>query len=179
MLNWWLRPSKIRQKKTEASIPPPPPESQFGTAPGTEIRYDPALPNRLADEHRVIMGLIDTITETENGGDYRLITAQIGRLSITVRQHFVMENIQFYTYLDRLYANHAEFSPLIKETRREANTASRMVSGFLSDYRDGDWDHSRKCRLRKDLHLLRRGLRKRIHTEENDLSLLYVEPGRF
>jgi len=179
MLNWWRRPSKIRHKETDASSPPPPPERQFGTAPGTEIRYDPDLPSRLANEHRIIMGLIDTITQTENGGDYRLSTAQIGRFGITVRQHFVVENTQFYTYLDKLYADHAEFSQLIRETRREANSASKMVSGFLSDYRDGDWDPTRKCRFRKDLHLLRRGLRKRIHTEENDLSLLYVEPGRF
>jgi len=179
MLNWWRRPSKIRQKETDANSPPPPPEPQFGTAPGTEIRYDPDLPSRLATEHRVIEGLIDTITKTENGGDYRLATTQISRFSITVRQHFVVENIQFYTYLDKLYADHAEFSPLIKEIRREANTVSRMVNGFLDDYRDDDWDHNRKCQFRKDLHLLRRGLKKRIHTEENDLSLLYVEPGRF
>jgi hypothetical protein len=52
-----------------------------------------------------------------------------------------------------------------------------MVSGFLNDYREDDWDHHRKCRFRKDLHLLRRGLKKRMHTEETDLSLLYMDPG--
>lgn len=176
-LRHWLH-DRSADPTTETSHSPADNVSRASpTAPGTGIRYDPALPQQLVDDHRRIEALFaDMVAAAQARDPMRLQQAMEG-FSTTLRGHLLTENVRFYVYLLHTLSTDPENTALVHGFRHEMQQIGRVLGDFLQRHGEHQvWDENSWSRLAKELSELVPVLSKRIKTEESILYPLYLPP---
>lgn len=149
-----------------------------GTAPGTEIRYDPELIPHFVATHRGLSALAVQLKDTVIDGRYFEATRFLRRFKTDLFRHFLEENVRFYTYLAYCMKIDAEGSGMMADLRREMGEVGRAVTRFLKAYETGIDAGNAGSFLRQFEDVLAM-LAHRIQREEGSLYTLYRPPSEF
>ncbi len=147
------------------------------TAPGTSIHYDPALIQRLLEDHRHIESLFADMVTTAQQRNAAHLQQVLDGFTTALRGHLLTENVRLYVYLQHTLGGDPENAALIQGFRQEMQQIGRVLADFLLRHREREvWDEDGWSRFAGDLAQLAPVLKKRIETEETILYPLYLPP---
>ena len=149
-------------------------EPQYAPAPGTEIRYDPALVNNLQQEHQQLLGIYAAVKQAFDAGDYQTVSMRLNEFRAALQNHLLTENIRLYIYLDRQLAGDEVTSELIRGFRREMDSIGKTVLNFLKKYEAIGVDSDLAAAFLHDFEAIGKVFVDRIEREEVTLYPLYL-----
>lgn len=147
---------------------------QYAPAPGTEIRYDPALVDTLKQEHQQLLGIYTAISEAFRANDYDTVSARLNQFRTALQAHLLTENVRLYIYLDRQLAGDEVNSDLIRGFRREMDAIGKTALNFLKKYDAIGVDTDLAAAFARDFDAIGKVLVDRIEREEATLYPLYL-----
>lgn len=159
---------------TEANTAAAAKPAQYGTAPGTEIRYHPELIDQLEEDHRKLLGIYGTIKEAFDAGEYAQVSTLLDQFRGALQGHLLTENVRLYIYLDRCLAGDETNSELIRGFRREMDGIGKTAMNFLKKYEAIGVDRDLAGAFAKDFAVIGSVLGERIQKEEQVLYPLYM-----
>lgn len=148
--------------------------SEHRVAPGTEIRFDPGLVDKLKAEHRSLLKLYSKISRALAGGNFDEVSEALGEIKGLLQGHLLTENVRLYVYLEHQFAGNEVNMELIRDFRREMDGIGRAVLTFLKKYKAIGSEKELAATFEKDLESLGKILSKRIQHEEETLYPLYM-----
>ncbi|WP_303901238.1 hemerythrin domain-containing protein [Thiohalomonas denitrificans] len=147
---------------------------EYAPAPGTQIRYDPALVNSLEQDHQKLLRIYTAIKEAFDAGDYETVSARLNEFRAVLQGHLLTENVRLYIYLDRQLAGDDTNSDLIHGFRREMDGIGKDVMNFLKKYETIGVDIDIATAFIRDFEAIGKVLVDRIEREEATLYPLYL-----
>ncbi len=150
-----------------------PPAVRQSRAPGTRIGYDPLLIKRLTADHQRMLEFITQSQVLLTTHDYDGVMRKLGELRITLQDHLMTANVQFYVYVLRHLAGDAAKSAIINECRREMLDNSRQIMDFLRTYSATRLDDMSAKTFQIELLVIGSALAQRFEHEQASLYPLY------
>lgn len=147
-------------------------------APGTEIRYDANLVPHFVTTHQQLAQLVTSLRASVVAGRYHEATQLLRQFKVGIFQHFLEENVRFYTYLTYCLKNDPEGSEIMADMRQEMGQIGRAVTRFVKAYATGI-DAGNASTFLPQLDGVIATLSDRIQREETSLYTLYQPPGTF
>ncbi len=148
--------------------------SEHRVAPGTEIRFDPGLVDKLKAEHRSLLKLYSKISRAFTDSKLDEVSEALGDTKALLQGHLLTENVRLYVYLEHQFASNEANMELIRDFRREMDSIGRTVLTFLKKYEVIGSEKGLAATFEKDLESLGKVLSKRIQHEEETLYPLYM-----
>lgn len=161
-------------KKKPQPQPEKAPATEYGAAPGTEIRYHPELIDQLVGEHQALLALYGEIQNAFNQGDYGSVTEKLNTFRSDLQSHILTENVRLYIYLNRSLDSDETNAELIHSFRREMNDIAKVAMNFLRKYEAIGVDSDLAAPFAKDFATIGQVLVQRIKKEEQVLYPLYM-----
>ena len=142
-------------------------------APGTEIRYNPNLVNKLEDDHQELLGIFGEINEAFAVADYSLVTDKLKEFKRGFLDHILVENVSLYVYMKSAFHDDEANIDLIQEFRSEMDGIGKVVRAFLLKYETIGVDKDLASSFGAELAGIGEALVARIKREEGTLYPLY------
>jgi len=150
-------------------------EQEYNTAPGTGIRFDPELVDRLKDDHRALFGLYRDMKSAFESQDYRTVTDMLRKFRGALQEHLLTENVRLYIYLSHSFKHDDTNFELIRGFRKEMDGIAKTAIKFLDKYDAIGVDAELAASFGRDLAEIGEVLGTRIQKEESILYPLYTE----
>lgn len=169
----------FKKKNEETEAKPAAKEStgqsqQYGTAPGTEIRYHPELIDQLKGDHQKLLGIYGEIKAAFDSSDYQTVSEKLDQFRTGLQGHLLTENVRLYIYLDHCLAGDENNSELIRGFRREMDGIGKTAMNFLKKYEAIGVDSDLAPSFARDFETIGKVLGERIQREEEVLYPLYM-----
>ncbi len=162
----WLFGSKDEDK--------PPATTQQKTS--NSIRFRADLVEKLTSEHRAIVVLYQEINTLFQKGDYLQMRTKLNEFKRMLQGHVIVENVQFYTYLENKLQDDATNLEFIRDVRKEMNGIAHAVVQFTKKYDKASFsDDEIKQSFMQDIEEIGNVLTQRVEMEETQLYTLYEE----
>jgi regulator of sigma D len=146
---------------------------QYKPAPGTSIRFDPALVSVLKHDHRKLLGTYKEIQDALAAGDFARMKERLASFRTLLQGHLLTENVRLYVYLAHQLQGDETSSQIIRDFRHEMDGIGRTVMAFLRRYSDGLLAPDEVPALKRELEVIGAALASRIRSEEEVLYPLY------
>jgi regulator of sigma D len=154
--------------------PEPPTSTQQKT--NSSIRFRPDLVEKLTSGHRSIVIIYQEINTLFQKGDYLQMRIKLNEFKRVLQGHVIVENVQFYTYLENKLQNDATNLEFIRDVRKEMNGIAHAVVQFTKKYDKASFsDEEVKESFLQDIKEIGKVLTQRVEMEETQLYTLYEE----
>ncbi|MFA5628214.1 MAG: hemerythrin domain-containing protein [Thiohalomonadaceae bacterium] len=150
--------------------------TQYGMAPGTEIRYHPELINELMADHKSMLTLQEQIKTTFARQDYASVTVKLTDFQGYLHDHLLKENVRLYAYLEACFLNDHAKHELIRRFRREMDGIAKTALNFLKKYSTMAGNPALNATFTKDFDDVWQLFETRLQREELILYPLYMPP---
>lgn len=142
-------------------------------APGTEIRYNPNLIEKLEGDHQELLGLYGEIKAAFDSNNYSLVTEKLKALKRGFMDHILVENVSLYVYMKSSFQGDEANIELVQGFRSEMDEIGKVVRAFLLKYETIGVDEDLAHSFGEDLAGIGEALVARIEREEGTLYPLY------
>jgi hypothetical protein len=142
-------------------------------APGTEIRFNPDLIEKLKLHHQALWELYDQLKDAFKLDNLSLLQQKLKEFRISFMDHILTENVSLYVYLSKYYSDDQSLVDLVKKTRSEMDVIGKNVRAFLLKYETMDADGNTFDVFSEDLESAITELEHRIATVEESIYPLY------
>jgi len=149
-------------------------EQEFDSAPGTGIRFDPELINKLKDDHQSLLKLYGDIKAHFDARDYEAVSSKLNDFRTALQEHLLTENVRLYIYLSHMFKTDETNFELIRGFRKEMDGIAKTAMDFLRKYDAIGVDADLATSFEKDFATIGEVLGSRIQKEENTLYPLYM-----
>ncbi|MCL1861236.1 MAG: hemerythrin domain-containing protein [Proteobacteria bacterium] len=166
----------LLNSKTETSLRPEESQSDDSdhSPPQLQIDYDSRLICKLKEDHAELLRLFNEIKAFSKHGGYAAIPELLASFQMALQTHLMVENIRFYTYLQRFLAKNTGLSSFIINVKQEMDGIAHAVMCFTDTYKTREMIEEKDTEFKKELSGIGEGLLKRIHLEETRLFSLYM-----
>lgn len=162
---------KKKDKEQKSSVEEP--QVVHKAAPGTEIRYNPNLINKLKTDHQALLGIYGEIKAAFDASNYPLVTEKLKALKSGFMDHILVENVSLYVYMKSSFHDDEGNLELVQGFRSEMDGIGKVVRAFLLKYEMIGVDEDLASSFGHDLAGIGEALVARIEREENTLYPLY------
>ncbi len=139
------------------------------------IRFRPELVEKLINEHREIVVIYREMKDLFDTKDYVRIGIKVNEFKRKLQAHVIVENVQFYTYLDNKLRNDPTNLEFIRDVRKEMNGIAHAVVQFARKYEKAGFSDQIIEEFAKDLEEIGDVLTQRVEMEESQLYSLYEQ----
>lgn len=140
-----------------------------------QIAYKPDLINSLKDDHKKLFAIYGKIIDLANNDDFLKIPGKLAQLKLALQGHVLVENVQFYVYVQERHKDDPINIEFIKDVRREMNGIARVVVDFVKKYQMQIFTNEVKATFLEELKGIGEALTQRIEMEESQLYTLYIQ----
>lgn len=158
------------QRLVPADVPPAA-ENQSGP-----VAFDPILVPCLAQEHRDMLALVESIRSRFRQGRYGEIPTQLSRLQASLEAHLLNERLRLHGYLEHSLASHPGRLARVRESLGEAGRLALSVKELLESVRQNPPGRANAAELLTRIQALREDLGIRFEKEEREIYPLYPTP---
>ena len=142
---------------------------------GFSKKYEPELVTLLKNDHDLLQGLLSELKQIAVVRDMPAFTQKIKDLNRVLKNHLIVENIKFYSYIEEKYADNETLRKQIHAYRIEMESIGVVINRFINTYNKealgaADWELTVP-----DIENLITLLNRRIDKEELELYALYVK----
>jgi len=137
------------------------------------IKFRPQLVTSLTNDHQEIVTLYGEMFDLMSQHKYILLSEKITEFKRALQAHVIVENVQFYTYLEVKLSNDEINLEFIQDVRREMNGIARAVVQFSKKYEKAHFNDQIKEEFISDLESIGKVLTQRVAMEESQLYTLY------
>ena len=123
-----------RKDQPDAETNDSTPQTESHTAPGTQIRFDPELIDKLKGDHQAVIALYSNIQNAFNEKDYAAVSQMLNDFRSALQGHLLTENVRLYIYLDYQLRSDETNAELIRGFRREMDGIAKTAMNFLKKY---------------------------------------------
>jgi len=162
---------KKKDKKPESSVIKQ--QSPQQVAPGTTIRYNPNLINKLKGDHQALLGIYGEIKSAADSANYPLATQKLKELKRGFMDHILIENVSLYVYMKNSFKGDEANVELVQSFRNEMDGIGKVVRAFILKYETIGVDANLASSFAHDLKDIGAALVARIEREEGTLYPLY------
>ncbi|MFK5914635.1 MAG: hemerythrin domain-containing protein [Woeseiaceae bacterium] len=148
-------------------------KSAYQAAPGTEIRFNPHLVNKLEDDHQELLEVFGEINIAFAASNYPLVLERLKAFKRGFLDHILVENVSLYVYMKSAFKDHNENTELVQEFRSEMDGIGKAVRAFLAKYEKVGLDKESAPTFEKEISGIGEALVARIEREEATLYPLY------
>jgi len=138
-----------------------------------EIRFRPQLVTSLTNDHQEIVTLYGEMFDLIGQHKYMQLGDKITEFKRALQAHVIVENVQFYTYLEVKLSNDETNLEFIQDVRKEMNGIARAVVQFSKKYEKAHFNDEVKDEFISDLEGIGKVLTQRVAMEESQLYTLY------
>jgi regulator of sigma D len=139
------------------------------------IRFRPELVEKLINEHREIVIIYREMKDLFDTKDYGRIGTKVNEFKRKLQSHVIVENVQFYTYLENKLRNDPTNLEFIREVRKEMNGIAHAVVQFSRKYENVGFSDQIVEEFAEDLEEIGDVLTQRVEMEESQLYSLYEQ----
>jgi regulator of sigma D len=139
------------------------------------IRFRPELVEKLMNDHREIVVIYREVKDLFEKRDYSRIGAKVNEFKRKLQGHVIVENVQFYTYLENKLRNDPMNLEFIRDVRKEMNGIAHAVVQFARKYEKVGFSDQIIEEFTKDLEEIGDVLTQRVEMEESQLYNLYEQ----
>ncbi len=147
------------------------PAADAPTAPGTTLHHDPALIDRLTEDHVVLLRLFGDIAAAQSARNQARIRDLLHEFDHQLREHLLLENTRLYIYLQHKLERGSEEWRTMHDFQHEMRDIGKAVTAFLDRYDVTYWDDELMQRFGTELGGM---LQARIEAEEARLYPRYT-----
>lgn len=162
-----------KQRPQSAKIDESP---QYGTAPGTEIRYHPELIKQLKADHQAVFNLYQEIKTALEQDKLESVAEKLTIFQTQLHDHLLNENVRLYAYLEACFAHDSTQHELIRGFRQEMNGIAKNARGFLKKYAELAEKPELHAHFMPELNATWGVFADRLRREEQNLYPLYRPP---
>ena len=141
----------------------------------TTIKFRPELVSKLINDHHAIFALYNDLLGLANNQEYSHVGEKVHEFKSMLQAHVIVENVQFYTYLETTLSDDPTNLEFIKDVRKEMNDIAHAVIKFSKKYQDAHFNTRLKQEFSDDLENIGAVLTQRVSMEESQLYTLYEE----
>lgn len=142
--------------------------------PVNKITYKSDLIDSLKDDHQELFKIYGELVELANNDAFIKVPTKLGEFKLALQAHILVENVQFYVYVEELHKSDPTHSEFIRDVRKEMNTIARVVVNFVKKYQMKVFTPDVKKMFFEELNAIGEALTKRVEMEESKLYTLYV-----
>ncbi len=139
------------------------------------IRFRPELVEKLINEHREIVAIYREMKDLFDTKDYSRIGIKVNEFKRKLQGHVIVENVQFYTYLENKLRDDPTNLEFIRDVRKEMNGIAHAVVQFARKYEKIGFSDQIIAEFAKDLEDIGNVLTQRVEMEESQLYNLYEQ----
>ena len=166
MFNFFKKKDKELETKTHS-------QQVHQSAPGTEIRYNPNLIDKLKTDHQDLLAIYGEINTAFNAKNYSLVTEKLMALKRGFMDHILVENVSLYVYMKSSFRDDEENVELVQGFRSEMDVIGKAVRAFILKYETIGVDEALASSFSSELAGIGEALVARIEREEGTLYPLY------
>jgi len=137
------------------------------------IKFHPDLVEKLTGDHQAIVALYSEMVELVQIRQYHSLSLKVSEFKTALQSHVIVENVQFYTYLENKLSDDPTNLEFIKDVRKEMNGIAHAVVRFAKQYEKVTFTDQLRETFIKDLDDIGTVLTKRVAMEESQLYTLY------
>jgi hypothetical protein len=138
-------------------------------ASGMQAAYNPRLIATLVDDHKRLFKLFTSVSDAFASNDFDTTVILLRQFRSEIQAHLLIENVQFYVYLERSLARDGTSFAACQEM----DAIGDNVLAFLKKYDKLGHRPALQKNFAVDLHRVGQTLTRRIQYEENTLFTLY------
>jgi hypothetical protein len=146
----------------------------FAPAPGTEIRYNPALIMKLTQQHARLLDMHRNVQNAVRAAQYQQALLLLRTFRAEFEDHLLEEKIRLYIYLDRTLGRHEVNGQFVRDSRRDMEGIGRSVMDFLRKVETDGLDATTADEFERGFNMLGTVLGARVKHEEESLYPLYL-----
>ncbi|HKK23581.1 MAG TPA: hemerythrin domain-containing protein, partial [Pseudohaliea sp.] len=151
------------QRLVPADVPP---AAQAQSGP---VAFDPILVPCLAQEHRDMLALVESIRSRLRQGRYGEIPTQLSRLQASLEAHLLNERLRLHGYLEHSLASDPGRLARVRESLGEAGRLALSVKELVERVRQTPTGRANAAELLTRLQALREELGSRFEKEEREI----------
>jgi hypothetical protein len=140
-----------------------------------QISYNPNLIAKLKRDNQELIAIHTLIHEAVASSRFTLAADNLIVFQRVFRSHVLVENVQFYFYLEKLLKNHAEEKSYVHSLRKDMNVFVNEVSIFCDKWITHPVTALTQNAFIAELQDIGVALTSRIELEESTLYTFYVE----
>jgi len=137
------------------------------------VSYHPDLVENLKADHQALFALYGVMVDLVNKGRYDELPPKLHEFKMALQGHVLVENVQFYVYLQNKLVDDAMNLEFIKDVRKEMNGIARAVVNFTKKYESIEFTDEVKPEFSEELSGIGAVLTQRVEMEESQLYTLY------
>lgn len=144
------------------------------TLPGTRLRYDETLIEKLKKDHRKILKMYLLCMRAYEKNQHEKLTKTLRQLKIKFTAHLLFENTRFYTYIKHYFKSDNQNAALIKRFSDDMDKHGKLVFKFLDKATQTDISFDEQ--FKEELEEIALLLREKFIASERELYFLYQSP---
>lgn len=138
--------------------------------------YDANLIRKLRDDHAQLLHMFNEINTVSECGGYVALPDLFASFRLALQTHLMVENVQFYTYMQKFFGKDADLLNFINDIKKEMDSIARAVMHFVSTHTTQEIIEENISGFKNELNEIGSILSKRISLEETRLFSLYMPP---
>lgn len=142
-------------------------------APGTQIRFNPNLIDKLEDDHQSLLAIFGELSAAITAANYPLATEKLTEFKRGFLDHILVENVSLYVYMKSSFKDDEGNIGLVQEFRSEMDGIGKAVRTFILKYETIGIDKDVASSFAEELGGIGEALVARIQREEGTLYPLY------
>ena len=155
-----------------------PPETVIAKqyAPGTRLPYDPGLPDRLRQQHREILGLLNDTVTAATEGKYKQVGNLLDEFQHYNQNHRFEKNQRFIPYLNRCLANDRGHSELVLKINSATRRLDQRVIATVKKHKESGVADRNREEIILELEKIHADLKKHMREEDEFIYPMYQPP---
>jgi iron-sulfur cluster repair protein YtfE (RIC family) len=148
-------------------------------APGTQLAYDPELPDRLRRQHREILDLLQNTVAAARDGKYRHVENMLTEFQHGYRNHRFERNQRFIPYMNHCLANNKGHSELILKINSVTRHLDQRVITTVEKHKESGVADQNRDEFIEELEQIHSDLRKHMREEDEFIYPMYQPPEKY
>lgn len=165
--------SRLIASEEETAFPTAKPRRLAADWVAHGVAYDPGLVDKLKLEHQELARLYAAIQAAAAEERFQQISRLLFGLKLVLQKHIMLENVNFYVYLEQNCEPDSDIPPLVSELRREMDGIARLVVKFVNAHTLHVPTSGTVDRFTAELEQIGNVLFSRMQMEEEHLYAIY------
>jgi len=140
----------------------------------SSMPYRPELVDKLKADHQDLLDIYARLSAAAQMGHTAHIAEDLMAFRRGFQNHILVENLNFYVYLERILANRPEELGYVRSLRQDMNGIAKVVADFIHTWISQPPTAQTVGQFETELTVMGQALSARIELEESRLYVLYV-----
>ena len=155
-----------------------PPETVIAKqyAPGTRLPYDPELPDRLRQQHREILDILQQTVSAAADGKYRHVVNLLEEFQHNYQNHRFEKNQRFIPYMNRCLANDRGYSELVLKINSVTRRLDQRIIATVKKHKENGVADRNRAEFVRELEQIHSDMKRHMREEDEFIYPMYQPP---